>query len=119
MQTITPFYFNYFFFFNDTATTEIYTLSLHDALPILKRCRERAIGELDLGEDWQAAQCGGLQQGMAVRHSRARDHEIYALQKLRVVATETPLDRETAEQRPFFFEPGACLIREQHLGSLT
>src|SRR5256885_17150085 len=26
-----------FFFFNDTATTEIYTLSLHDALPILAR----------------------------------------------------------------------------------
>src|SRR2546429_7831863 len=26
-----------FFFFNDTATTEIYTLSLHDALPILIR----------------------------------------------------------------------------------
>src|SRR3712207_7032176 len=26
-----------FFFFNDTATTEIYTLSLHDALPIFKR----------------------------------------------------------------------------------
>src|SRR5688572_32621420 len=25
---------NIFFFFNDTATTEIYTLSLHDALPI-------------------------------------------------------------------------------------
>src|SRR2546422_6387529 len=29
---ISNFYF--FFFFNDTATTEIYTLSLHDALPI-------------------------------------------------------------------------------------
>src|SRR5947199_6586033 len=27
--------FLFFFFFNDTATTEIYTLSLHDALPIL------------------------------------------------------------------------------------
>src|SRR6266704_6886081 len=27
-------YFDFFFFFNDTATTEIYTLSLHDALPI-------------------------------------------------------------------------------------
>src|SRR6266571_3899151 len=27
------------FFFNDTATTEIYTLSLHDALPILRRMR--------------------------------------------------------------------------------
>src|SRR2546421_6078846 len=32
-----------FFFFNDTATTEIYTLSLHDALPIsLRRSRPRA-----------------------------------------------------------------------------
>src|SRR2546427_4836956 len=28
-----------FFFFNDTATTEIYTLSLHDALPISIACR--------------------------------------------------------------------------------
>src|SRR3989454_3109027 len=27
----------FFFFFNDTATTEIYTLSLHDALPISSR----------------------------------------------------------------------------------
>src|SRR3712207_8037526 len=27
----------WFFFFNDTATTEIYTLSLHDALPICER----------------------------------------------------------------------------------
>src|SRR2546426_6720648 len=31
MLDVTPFFF---FFFNDTATTEIYTLSLHDALPI-------------------------------------------------------------------------------------
>src|SRR5258707_15629004 len=29
-----PSYIFLFFFFNDTATTEIYTLSLHDALPI-------------------------------------------------------------------------------------
>ena len=28
------FIYIFFFFFNDTATTEIYTLSLHDALPI-------------------------------------------------------------------------------------
>src|SRR5436305_248037 len=27
-------HFSFFFFFNDTATTDIYTLSLHDALPI-------------------------------------------------------------------------------------
>src|SRR2546426_7438229 len=30
----------FFFFFNDTATTEIYTLSLHDALPIYLEVRE-------------------------------------------------------------------------------
>src|SRR5688572_33282520 len=30
-------FLSYFFFFNDTATTEIYTLSLHDALPISAR----------------------------------------------------------------------------------
>src|SRR2546421_12952631 len=30
-------YISFFFFFNDTATTEIYTLSLHDALPIYAR----------------------------------------------------------------------------------
>src|SRR6266498_1278239 len=30
-----------FFFFNDTATTEIYTLSLHDALPISRKVRRR------------------------------------------------------------------------------
>src|SRR5256885_10580244 len=32
------------FFFNDTATTEIYTLSLHDALPILYRAVSRRRG---------------------------------------------------------------------------
>ena len=35
-----------FFFFNDTATTEIYTLSLHDALPILGLCGA------DMGSAW-------------------------------------------------------------------
>src|SRR3712207_3253339 len=48
-----------FFFFNDTATTEIYTLSLHDALPIfgitvtqgnrpLKNCVENTLRALDM-----------------------------------------------------------------------
>src|SRR5438270_4763681 len=32
--------FYFFFFFNDTATPEIYTLSLHDALPISSRGRD-------------------------------------------------------------------------------
>src|SRR6266700_4903632 len=44
-----PLIFNFFFFFNDTATTEIYTLSLHDALPISERVRQKA-GLNDAGE---------------------------------------------------------------------
>src|SRR2546422_144313 len=39
----------FFFFFNDTATTEIYTLSLHDALPISRRARSRRAG----GSGWR------------------------------------------------------------------
>ncbi len=35
-----------FFFFNDTATTEIYTLSLHDALPIYAFLGSESFGEL-------------------------------------------------------------------------
>src|SRR3712207_6955706 len=47
----------WFFFFNDTATTEIYTLSLHDALPISARPRRsgpppvRRRGRARLGGD--------------------------------------------------------------------
>src|SRR5688572_32495545 len=36
----------FFFFFNDTATTEIYTLSLHDALPIWQGLRGQARRDL-------------------------------------------------------------------------
>src|SRR2546425_9547262 len=42
--------FVFFFFFNDTATTEIYTLSLHDALPIFHDACAGAV--------WQAAVIG-------------------------------------------------------------
>src|SRR5256885_11015256 len=39
--------YSIFFFFNDTATTEIYTLSLHDALPISHRPPEARVGPGD------------------------------------------------------------------------
>src|SRR3712207_6880603 len=41
-----------FFFFNDTATTEIYTLSLHDALPILRRKWARELDYRLMKELW-------------------------------------------------------------------
>src|SRR5256886_15145023 len=39
-----------FFFFNDTATTEIYSLSLHDALPISTAGLEMALRACGIGE---------------------------------------------------------------------
>src|SRR3712207_7369767 len=43
-----------FFFFNDTATTEIYTLSLHDALPICVDGPQRRADDRRPGLDVQA-----------------------------------------------------------------
>src|SRR3989449_5896016 len=40
----------FFFFFNDTATTEIYTLSLHDALPISVEARRARHVAADHGD---------------------------------------------------------------------
>src|SRR2546423_14820105 len=67
-----------FIYFNDTATTESYTLSLHDALPIsltLERCRtraaqERAIAVLEFKLDvlWQ------INDAMALAYGRSEEH---------------------------------------------
>src|SRR2546427_1752484 len=62
-----------FFFFNDTATTEIYTLSLHDALPIsreLARCGLVALGLEQLVGDSHfdvVRLAGEQQQGLVLR----------------------------------------------------
>src|SRR2546425_5215937 len=52
-----------FFFFNDTATTEIYTLSLHDALPIFDPAQ--------LVDHQEGRDQGHLQR----QHQRAQDHQ--------------------------------------------
>src|SRR3712207_9400691 len=58
-------YFMYFFFFNDTATTEIYTLSLHDALPILfiHGIASRTLEGLARAAEMQAARESGALMG--------------------------------------------------------
>src|SRR2546430_4902956 len=53
-----------FFFFNDTATTEIYTLSLHDALPICLGGRRGWQGRRALGQHLQRGR-GGRARGAA------------------------------------------------------
>src|SRR2546422_7813000 len=72
-----------FFFFNDTATTEIYTLSLHDALPILQILR---LG----GEGDQDVRGGGRPHGAGDTHdalgsSRSEEHTSELQSRLHLV----------------------------------
>src|SRR2546425_10907025 len=61
---------SFFFFFNDTATTEIYTLSLHDALPIwIPRLQNRGHVLLRQGHRHRAA----VEQHKHRRLSKRRD----------------------------------------------
>src|SRR3712207_9529778 len=70
----------YFFFFNDTATTEIYTLSLHDALPIcarrfralpfLRACFSSATPPLPALRSWAAP----AQSRESAAHLRSEEH---------------------------------------------
>src|SRR5690348_17703129 len=63
-----------FFFFNDTATTEIYTLSLHDALPILQRPHGRVLPQRL--PDLCARRCGRVsRRGRGVRRDGIRSEE--------------------------------------------
>src|SRR3712207_6891653 len=59
-----------FFFFNDTATTEIYTLSLHDALPIFAPDRVQ-VGRVRLHpapDDLDVVLVPGVVEGVGLRH---------------------------------------------------
>src|SRR2546430_16948284 len=67
-----------FFFFNDTATTEIYTLSLHDALPISLGRRTgvvwgRAFSPLQRhSQQSHAAMAGGHRRGQRLDRKSTR-----------------------------------------------
>src|SRR3712207_9300271 len=75
-----------FFFFNDTATTEIYTLSLHDALPIFEHLVGHVLSHADdeLGEvaddDLRCAQAGRPEAGQ--RRSEEHTSELQSRQYL-------------------------------------
>src|SRR2546428_7510779 len=67
-----PAFLPFFFFFNDTATTEIYTLSLHDALPIFLHPRGelRALAQhADVTDHARAA-------AIHARPARVRTHRV-------------------------------------------
>src|SRR3712207_8194866 len=75
--------FPIFFFFNDTATTEIYTLSLHDALPIyallipmLEQTRQSfdSVGEYDVLRGAALLGDSGLHSEANLEYLRSEEH---------------------------------------------
>src|SRR5215208_8349202 len=83
-----------FFFFNDTATTEIYTLSLHDALPIYRRHRPRLRGRDRRGGGRRAGRSeehtselqsrGHLVCRLLLEKNKKRQHEVRLTKKRKV-----------------------------------
>src|SRR2546429_4287752 len=79
---------NPFFFFNDTATTEIYTLSLHDALPISSAAYERTrktclpARSVLRGADAQARSCPGDRKSTRLNSSHGYiSYAVFCLKK--------------------------------------
>src|SRR2546422_8378125 len=80
--------YSLFFFFNDTATTEIYTLSLHDALPIWihgeQRRRRLVVGDELVDADHDAPLVLDLALP-AVRRLRSEEHTSELQSRLHLV----------------------------------
>src|SRR3712207_8109781 len=81
-----------FFFFNDTATTEIYTLSLHDALPILDQTLafltngvvdlDRSYGGIGIGWTHRTALAGIDRKSTRLNSSHANiSYAVFCLKK--------------------------------------
>src|SRR6266849_9197254 len=74
-----------FFFFNDTATTEIYTLSLHDALPISRSLARRGRTQRSFSRSTPAsdAPCGSRDRKSTRLHSSHEgiSYDVFCLKK--------------------------------------
>src|SRR2546429_8694081 len=82
---------SFFFFFNDTATTEIYTLSLHDALPIF--------AEQNKGIHVTKLYVGNLSYGMTDESLL----QLFSEKGYKAVSARIITDRETGRSRGFGF----------------
>src|SRR5260370_11451236 len=94
----------FFFFFNDTATTEIYTLSLHDALPI-SQARSPTLGDVR-----RANRAYDARGSDAPRASRSEEHTSELQSHLNLVC-RLLLEKKKAEVMQAFECAQTCCAR--------
>src|SRR5260221_14654675 len=80
-----------FFFFNDTATTEIYTLSLHDALPIFNELQSYGVRLVDPNAGHESRRGG----------AGPSDHKALTIEGMTVMV---PVHTAPAFSSPYFVE---------------
>src|SRR5258708_12814544 len=98
----------FFFFFNDTATTEIYPLSLHDALPILQGAATGHVQTVVEGDAVEGAAAAG--EAQAIRHGDGAARNLTPLHtehQIVAFAGYGVIDEKRAEG---FTTPPACCI---------
>src|SRR2546428_6012029 len=90
----------FFFFFNDTATTEIYTLSLHDALPILHdlllqgaKARNAVTALVCVNDGW------GSRPGQCLTHTRRSEEHTSELQSRSDLVCRLLLEKKKSKLR--------------------
>src|SRR2546426_7640437 len=102
----------FFFFFNDTATTEIYTLSLHDALPIFMPGVFR-VGLLGAN----ACRRGAARAGAAETAARSEEHTS-ELQSPCNLVCRLLLEKKKKTEPPTLLTPEAIDYTNPHLHAI-
>src|SRR5918992_2249061 len=104
---------SFFFFFNDTATTEIYTLSLHDALPICRGVRHRPRLLLAAVRRAAASRSRSEEHTSELQSRETISYAVFCLKKKKTVADDTASDSvwTRVRVRPRATQPSALLSR--------
>src|SRR3712207_7602115 len=104
-----------FFFFNDTATTEIYTLSLHDALPILDCRYARSLGDVveALGDRARTTPPGGWVVGNGYDHTLLKERSEEHMSELQ--SRQYLVCRLLLEKKKYIMSHTLSLVRQTRL----
>src|SRR2546430_9600535 len=102
---------DFFFFFNDTATTEIYTLSLHDALPIWTAAAPRRVRRRKARRTSRSGSSAELDRKstrLNSSHSQI-SYAVFCLKKKKIQAPHQQLIGKSYDRRRLWPGIGAAL----------